>query len=234
MACGDPDRALRVRNWCVNKRQASTPAFVRVSLPWRKTDQAGGANCDLIIGETGSAICALAAMEKFLAARRQSGETITGESFLFPMRDTTSGPLRPISYARFMSALQPLLRQAGSPPESFNLTGHSFRIGAATAMAKHGVPDYWIETLGGWAPGSASMRSYLRLDDQARAKMSTFLTRPYTFADSVSSVVGPSAGDARASPVDDGGSDTSGPVPSGQQPRRRSLRRRSPTASSEP
>ena len=46
--------------------------------------------------------------------------------------------------------------------DSSRFSGHSFRIGGATSLARRGVPDYIIKMLGRWK--SKAFRVYCRLD----------------------------------------------------------------------
>jgi hypothetical protein len=169
---------LLIKNWTVHT--PSTAAGIRfgtLHLAHRKNQQLGE-HCDVVIGVTNSDICAVTAMDKYLNARRAAGEVLSDSSLLFPTR-LKDGSFKALSYELLTESLNKDLQRAGFPADQYN--GHSFRIGAATSMGLHGVPDYWIEDLGSWAPGSKAMRGYLHLSPpEARARMTAFLTRPYT------------------------------------------------------
>jgi hypothetical protein len=169
---------LQLKDWTVHTPSTATGIqFGTLHLAHRKNQQLGE-HCDVVIGVTNSAICAVTAMEKYLKTRREAGEVLTELSLLFPTR-MRDGSFRALSYELLTASLDKDLQRAGFPADQYN--GHSFRIGAATSMGLHGVPDYWIEDLGSWAPGSKSMRGYLHLSPpEARARMTAFLTRPYT------------------------------------------------------
>jgi integrase len=185
------DQPLRCKDWTIHNPTTSVGIrFGTLRLHHRKNQQLGE-NCDVVIGITSSPICAVTAMEAYMAARQAAGEVVTPESYLFPVRESPSGALVPLSYGTLTKALDNDLLRAGFPANQYH--GHSFRIGAATSMGLHGVPDYWIEDLGSWAPGSKAMRGYLHLSPpEARARMTAFLTRPYSSASgSMPAVYGP-------------------------------------------
>ena len=49
-------------------------------------------------------------------------------------------------------------------------------------MALNGVPEYWIDDLGGWTRGKGGWRPYIHLDlapQEDRAKMTAYLTQSY-------------------------------------------------------
>jgi hypothetical protein len=183
---------LLFRHWSLVE-PVGAPRYACLSLPKRKTDQLGE-RCDLVIGLTGhSAVCAVSGMEKYFIARAEAGETLTDDSLLFPVCDK-HGKLVPLSYDRLTASLAADLALVGYSAERYQ--GHSFRIGAATTMGMHGVPTYWIEELGQWAPGSRAMRGYIRLmEPQKRAEMTAWLTKPYQLSTAV-------AGSLESAPAD--------------------------------
>ena len=91
----------------------------------------------LTVGKTGSDICPIASMLGYLVARGSS----PGPLFRF-----ADG--RYLTRDRFVSALKAALRECGI--DSSLYAGHSFRIGAATTAAMHGLQDSLIKTLGRW------------------------------------------------------------------------------------
>ena len=192
---------LLLKNWTVHTPVTAVGIrFGTLHLAHRKNQQLGD-YCDVVMGITNSTICAVSAMETYQNARRAQGEVLEETSLLFPAR-MSDGTFRALSYDTLTATLNADLLRAGFPASQYN--GHSFRIGAATSMGLHGVPDYWIEDLGSWAPGSKAMRGYLHLSPpEARARMTAFLTRPYT--SEVPSVYGPwrmaQAPDQHAQPV---------------------------------
>ena len=70
------------------------------------------------------------------------------------VRGNSGGPLflfqdgRPLSRALLTGWLREILARAGVPG---NFSSHSFRIGAATVAARHGIPDHLIQALGHWS-----------------------------------------------------------------------------------
>jgi hypothetical protein len=162
------------------KMDAKTPTFAEggysvLALTGRKNDQKG-VRSSVVLGQTGdNLVCAHRLVNLMLAERVRRGEKLTGETPLFLVRDG-KGKLVPLYFDAFDKALTNDAEKAGFDRKRYK--GHSFRIGAATAMAINGVPRYWIENLGGWAAGSKSVDIYTRLNlqpEEERAKMSAFL-----------------------------------------------------------
>ncbi len=165
-------RALRVKHLVRHE------GYTTLKVPVRKTHQ-DGEDCDVVLGPTHDWFCAHSLLGQWLQARRDYGEEITAESFLFPVMDR-SGKLGPLTYEVLTKHLTADLEAAGFSSEHYK--GHSFRIGAATTMALNGVPDYWIEDLGNWARGSTAMRRYIHLNaapEEDRARITSFLGRPF-------------------------------------------------------
>jgi integrase len=65
----------------------------------------------------------------------------------------------PLSGADINAVVQRRARQAGL---TGRFTGHSLRIGGATALAAAGATDAEIAAIGGWALGSDALRRYIR------------------------------------------------------------------------
>ena len=87
-------------------------------------------------GLSNGAICPVGALLSYLALQgRQPGP-------LFLFRDST-----PLSSQRLLSRVHLALSSCGHV--CTGLTGHSFRIGAATAAARAGVEDSFIQALTG-------------------------------------------------------------------------------------
>lgn len=99
------------------------------------------------VGRTSQSLCPVAAMLSYLAVRPAS----LGPLFIF--EDGTS-----LSRERLVAAFTQALTLAGIDAAGYK--GHSFRIGAATAAARAGVPDSLIQTLGRWK--SSAFLSYIR------------------------------------------------------------------------
>jgi len=90
-------------------------------------------------------------MLKFLKIRPKSSD----HSPLFSLPNGA-----PLTKAWFRSHLVSVLKNCSLSPSKY--TGHSFRIGAATTAAEHGVPTAAIKILGRWS--SSAFESYLRPD----------------------------------------------------------------------
>ena len=54
----------------------------------------------------------------------------------------------PLTRQKFIAKVREVLEEAGLYPKKY--AGHSFRIGAVTTAAAHGVEDSVIKTLGQW------------------------------------------------------------------------------------
>ena len=114
---------------------ASSPQILQIYLKRSKTDQAGkGAH--IYIGKTGGKLCSVSATLTYMASRGPK----PGPFLKF--KDGKS-----LTKAKFSSSIREALQRIGLP--YMNFTGHSFRIGAATAAAKVGLEDSTIWTLGG-------------------------------------------------------------------------------------
>ena len=122
------------------------PSFLTITLRGSKTDPFGVGHV-LYVGRTWSSICPVAAVLSYLAIRPAS----VGPLFIH-----TNG--LPLTRAQLVRAVRSALESSGVDVSRYS--GHSFRIGAATAAAQVGLPDSLIQTLGRWRP-SAYLR-YIR------------------------------------------------------------------------
>ena len=122
------------------------PQVLVVWLRHSKADPFGAGVC-IYLGRTGSVLCPVTSMLGYLA-----------------MRSSAPGPLfqyadgSPLSRTHLVTQLREALSQAGI--DTSNYSGHSFRIGAASAAAQAGYSDSLIQTLGRWK--SDAFRLYLR------------------------------------------------------------------------
>ena len=115
----------------------ASPQRITVHLKSSKTDISRQGQ-SLTIADTSSALCAVAAMQKyFLLARPQQGPLFYFQSGRYLTRRVVSNLLKDSS------------RVAGLPYQC--LKGHSFRIGAASVAAAAGLPDWLIKVLGRWS-----------------------------------------------------------------------------------
>ena len=87
-------------------------------------------------------ICPVMALRNYLVLRARINPSPVSPLFMLP-----DGA--PLSRASFTCMLSTLCTCAGIASHGF--TGHSFRIGAATAAARQNVPDHMIQTLGRWS-----------------------------------------------------------------------------------
>ena len=119
----------------VSDVQADTlqdPTCFQIHIKCSKTDPFR-VGCYIYVGRGSDVICPVVAMGNFLAVRGPS----PGPLFCF-----ADG--RPLTRQLLSSTVQSLLPSAGY---SGNYSGHSLRIGAATA-ASRGLPNHLIKTLG--------------------------------------------------------------------------------------
>ena len=125
------------------------PQRLLVTLKSSKTDSFREGQ-SLVVARCPSVLCPVSAMQQyFLLAKPRSGPLFYFRSGQFLTRSSVTHLLRD-------SALS-----AGIPHES--LKGHSFRIGAASAAAAAGLPDWLIKVLGRWS--SDCYQIYIRTPD---------------------------------------------------------------------
>jgi hypothetical protein len=151
---------------------------VTLSLAKRKTEQMGE-RCDIVMGVTGDDIvCAPTWLDRMFKAREAEGEVLTGESYLFAVKDE-KGIIRPLDYDDLTKMLRADLEACGIDGSKY--AGHSFRIGAATTLSQNLCPTFLIEAMGGWTPGSRAFPLYNRADATAidRETMAQFFSKPY-------------------------------------------------------
>ena len=130
----DPSVHLCVRDIALDSH--TSPTLVRVTIKASKTDPFRQ-GVSLFIGHTSNELCPVAAIVAYLAVR---GET-PGPLFTF-----ADG--RFLTRQRLVEQLRLGLDQAGIDRSAYS--GHSFRIGAATTAAAHGIQDATVKMLGRW------------------------------------------------------------------------------------
>ena len=143
----------------VNDRH--NPSYLAVTLRGSKTDPFG-AGCTLFVGRSTSHICAVSAVLAYMAIRPPS----VGPLFLH-----ADGS--PLTRSDLVAAMRSAL--TGSGLDISRYSGHSFRIGAATAAARAGLPDSLIQTLGRWR-SSAYLR-YIRTPQSTLLSISQTLVQ---------------------------------------------------------
>ena len=139
----------------------SSPPILNLLLRKAKSDPFGkGVN--IVLGSTGQSLCPVTAVQNFIAIR--------------PARE---GPL--LIHSDGMSLTRDcLVRKVRRALEAVGIScagysGHSFRIGAATAAAEAGVPSYLIKTMGRWS--SEAYLIYIRTPRTTLAAVSSALAR---------------------------------------------------------
>ena len=120
--------------------------ILRVFLKRSKTDQYGR-GVEVFIGAMDNDLCPVRAVRIYMTLRgTQAGAffCVVGGS--------------PLTKCRFVELVRSALSRAGVPIAGYS--GHSFRIGAATAAAQVGIPDSVIQVLGRWS--SPAFLHYIR------------------------------------------------------------------------
>lgn len=139
------------------------PQRIIIHLRRTKTDPFG-VGCYVHVGRTNSTPCPVAAVLNYLALRPPS----SGPLFLFENGST-------LTRAVLVTHLRTALAQAGV--DSSHYSGHSFRIGAATAASQAGYSDSFIQSLGRWK--SAAFIAYIRTSAEVLAAVAPRLVRSY-------------------------------------------------------
>ena len=137
----------------------SDPQVLTIHLRHSKTDPFG-VGCQVYLGRTNVTPCPVSAMLNYLTIRPSSD----GALFLFE-----NGT--PLTRAALVSHLRTALTDIGVDCSGYS--GHSFRIGAATAAAAAGYNDSFIQSLGRWKSGA--FISYIRSSPSDLKAVSTAL-----------------------------------------------------------
>jgi hypothetical protein len=124
-----------------------------VTLPRSKTSKEP---IDIYVFANGSDTCPAAAMAKYMSARIKRRYSIRLDSPLFAIEDGT-----PLTRKALTKALRDALIAARVPKAEL-YKGHSFRRGGATSLARVGVPDSVIKTIGRWK--SQAYQLYVDID----------------------------------------------------------------------
>ena len=114
----------------------------------------------ICVSKTGTPLCPVAALLNFMAVRPQ------GDGPLFVLENSS-----PLTRDKFVRMTKFALQLANFDASAYS--GHSFRIGAATAAAAAGVPPYFIRMLGRWK--SEAYQSYIRTPRESLASISQLL-----------------------------------------------------------
>lgn len=137
----------------------TNPTMVSIRLRQSKTDPFG-MGVIINLGRTGHTICPVVAILSYLARRGQQ----QGPLFIF--KDGSC-----LSRQRLIASVNCALQCHGI--DTSRITGHSFRIGAATAAARAGMEDSLIRTLGRWR--SDAYLRYIHIPGHCLAAASTRL-----------------------------------------------------------
>ena len=137
----------------------ASPPRASLLLRLSKTNQVGPGT-PVILGATGQDLCPVIALHNFLSVRQ------AGSGPLFTCQDGS-----PLAKDVFVRAVRLALLQAGVDCSKYS--GHSFRIGAATAAAQAGVSPDKIKLLGRWS--SEAYMVYIKTPPGDIAAMSSLL-----------------------------------------------------------
>ena len=158
---GNPsDCTLTVSDVQVDSR--TNPQMLSILLRRSKTDPFGTGTYPYI-GQTGTVICPVSALLAYLAIRSPS----PGPLFVFQ-----NGT--PLSRQQLVAHLRGALTGIGVDVASY--LGHTFRIGAASTVAKAGFSDSFIQTLGRWR--SQAFTTYIRTPVEDLVAASAVLASP--------------------------------------------------------
>ena len=158
-ASGVADHPLLPSDIAVDSRE--NPRLLVVHLRQSKTDPFG-VGCHVHIGRTDTTPCPVAAVLNYLSIRPAAAGP------LFLMEDGT-----PLTRSALVTHVRTALTEAGVDASQYS--GHSFRIGAATAAAQAGYSDSAIQSLGRWK--SAAFIAYIRTPTEDLAAVAPRLVR---------------------------------------------------------
>ena len=118
---------------------------------------------DIYLGRTHNNPCPITAMMAYLSVRWD----VAGP--LFHFKDG-----KPLTRVCFVTILRDTLHNIGICQGSYS--GHTFRAGAATTAAQHGIPDATIQLLGRWQ-GTAYL-VYIKTPRDRLASITAILSTP--------------------------------------------------------
>ena len=134
----------------------SSPSMVKIFLRKAKTDPFGK-GIDIFLGRNDAPLYPVSAVLRYLAVRSKT----IGPLFIWE-------DLSPLTRDQFVRKVKQALQSVGIDASYYS--GHSFRIGAATAAARAGVPADTIKMLGRWE--SDAYRLYIRTPRETLASIS--------------------------------------------------------------
>lgn len=143
---------------------ATDPLYVSLTLPSSKTDPFRHGMTIHVGRAAGSGPCAVTLLQRLFIAH-----PLPPASPLFQGAQAAA-----FTKPYLVSSIRSLLPRLGEDPARYS--GHSFRIGGATAAAAHGYSPHEIQVLGRWR--SDAYLVYLRLSDSRRAGLAAALSSP--------------------------------------------------------
>ena len=151
--------SVRVSDIAVDSHDS--PSLVSLFLRRAKTDPFGK-GISIFLGKSGSTLCPVLAVLSYLAVRPNS------EGPLLVRSDGS-----PLTRDQFVRLVKRALSVANIDSSAYS--GHSFRIGAASAAAAAGVPAYVIKALGRWE--SEAYHVYIRTPREALASVAQVISQ---------------------------------------------------------
>lgn len=137
----------------VQLEDAPSPRWIRLRIKESKTDRLRAGEF-VALQRTDGCICPVKAMLEFMAVRGPGpGPFFSGEEG------------QGLSRRSFVAEVKRALEKEGLAAEG--ISGHSFRIGAATAAAEVGASEDDVKALGRWK--SREYRGYIRRDEGTQA-----------------------------------------------------------------
>lgn len=150
----DPNANLTFKDITVDS--LVKPRRLDVRIKESKTDRfRRGATVS--VGWTGESVCPVKALIAFIVKRKKG----PGPFFV-------DGDGKALTRRVFVAETKKALEQAGLP--SHDISGHSFRIGAATAASLGGASDAEVKTFGRWR--SREYQGYIRKDSLSGSTLS--------------------------------------------------------------
>ena len=135
--------------------------MIRIHLKFSKCDQLGQ-GVHVFLGHTDNELCLVVALLNYITQR---GDHV-GPFFC-------SHAHSPLTKQQLVAKVREALTTTGVNCTGYS--GHSFRIGAATATARARIPDSTIQALGRWS--SAAFLRYIRTPHDQLAGVSRTLSR---------------------------------------------------------
>ena len=152
----DPQKHLALADIAVDSHH--NPSLLRVHIKRSKTDPFRQ-GVHIYLGKTDNQLCPVTAMIDYLAIRGEDPG---------PLLRFQDG--RPLTRSQLVTQVCMALLQANIPVDESKFSGHSLRIGAATAATERGMEDSLIKMLGRWESGAYHW--YIRMPREQLAMVS--------------------------------------------------------------